>query len=585
MRIVLYCLLISILVFSCQQEIHFELPNSTGNVNQPSPVQASLQGKVTDENDLPVSGAIVKSGAYTTTTDSRGLFFFKSIQLDKYSSLVTIEKAGYFKGFRNFSVKQGSYEFVKIKLVPKVLAGTINSQTGGAITLPDNSIITISSRSIIVKATNQEYTGNIRVYAKIIDPSAADISETVPGGFNAIDSQNKKAVLKSYGMIAVELQGQNNESLQLGVGKTAKLKISIPSSLQASSPASMPLWSLNETTGIWKQEGKGIKTNNYYEGDISHFSFWNYDLFFFSVFLELTLKNAQGIPLPHTKVFIEGLTSGIGAYDYTDTSGYVSGFVLNYQPLRLEVMNTCDQVIFSKDLGQLSQNTNLGNITVTLPVQYTMQVTGNVVDCNNQPVTNGSTQIYFEGQLHESQVTNGIFSMTTTQCPGSSPLEVIAIDSVANQQSVTYSFNPVGPTLNTGTLNACGTSIISFFNYSVDGVNYSLSSANGDTLSGSANLDPNGTGFRVISGISRTRPNTVFIDVEYDGTLTPGTFPIVSLGVNQLNNFAPDIPFNVTITNFGTVGQFIEGSINARVLELGTNFHTITGNFKLKRID
>jgi hypothetical protein len=64
---------------------------------------------------------------------------------------------------------------------------------------------------------------------------------------------------------------------KLQPGKTAKLRFTIPSSLRSTAPATIPLWSVDETTGLWKQEGSATKGTDYYEGDVSHFSFWNCD--------------------------------------------------------------------------------------------------------------------------------------------------------------------------------------------------------------------------------------------------------------------------------------------------------------------
>jgi hypothetical protein len=583
---IIFLLIIS-LFFSCQREVGFDKIITTPPVPvQPTPVQASLQGKVTDENNLPVAGASVKSGSNTTTTDIRGLFFFRSIPFDKYSSLVTVEKTGYFKALRNFSIKEGASGFVKLKIIPKRLIGTIDAATGGSVTLPNNSIITIAANSIVVKSNNQNYTASIKVYAAIIDPASADIGQTVPGSFAAIDSQNRRTILKSYGMVAVELEGQSNEPLQIGAGKTAKLRVTIPSSLQASAPANIPMWYIDETTGLWKQEGNGTKTNNYYEGNVSHFSFWNYDWGFLGVFIEFILKNPQGIPLPYTGVRITGVNSGAVSYGYTDSVGYACGFVINNEPLRLEVLNTCNDVIYTRNIGQLSQNTNLGTITVTLPVQNSIQITGSVVDCNHQPVAHGTALIYFEGQLYGRPVINGNFSLGITQCPGSSNVEIIVVDSTANQQSASYSFTLSGSVLNTGTLDACGISTISFINYTYDNTTINLSTAVGDTLAGFAYV-PNGTGFPGIGGNSASQPGN-FIGIEYDGPLSPGTYTIANFDIGQAAASTLTIystPFNITITSYGAVGQFIEGTINARIItNPGMVPHTITGNFRVKRL-
>jgi hypothetical protein len=573
--------------FSCHKGETIRNTVTGPDSNSPAPVQSSLQGKVVDENNLPVGGAIVKLGNKTTTTDFRGLFFLMNAEFDQYSSLVSIEKTGYFKGLRNFSTKAGAYNFIQVKLLRKQLVGTINSATGGTVTLPDNSAITINAGSTVIKSSNQPYTGSIKIYAAGIDPASNDMAQILPGSLLSLDSVNRRVVLQSFGMMAVELEGSSNESLQIATGKTAKLKVKIPVSLQAAAPAAIPMWSLNETTGLWKQEGTGVKNSSYYEGDVSHFSFWNYDLNSNAIFLELTLKDAQGLPLPHTKVRLTRVNSPASVYGYTDTSGYTSGYIFKNESLRLDVLNTCDQVIYTKNLGQLTQNTNLGIITVTLPAQYTFKITGTVVNCNNQPVTRGSALIYLEGKLYESAVTNGSFSFTSTQCPGTAVIEVVALDSAANQMSNTYSFaqSPLGTSVNTGVLNACGVSAASTLDYTYDGKTYSLSTAEGDTLS-SGNYVPNGTGFPFIVAVSRSDPANVYISVEYDArVVAPGTYPVVNLGFGHAGpSYQSSTPFDVIITKWGAVGQFMEGTINGVFFEPGPKYHYLTGNFRIKRV-
>ena len=183
MRIITNCLLaglfISISLLSCQKEVKTDNPATGGGgttVNS-SPVSGTVTGKVIDNNNNAVAGATVKAGSNTTTTDNRGLFRFNNIQLDKYSAVVTVEKNGFFKGYRVFSATANNTNFVKVKLVPKTLIGSIDSVNGGSVNLPDNSKITLAASSIVVKSTSQSYSGTVKVYADVIDPTAADIAQ------------------------------------------------------------------------------------------------------------------------------------------------------------------------------------------------------------------------------------------------------------------------------------------------------------------------------------------------------------------------------------------------------------------------
>ena len=589
MRIITKCLLgslfISIFILSCQKEVKTDNPvtgGGTGTVVNPTPVQGNVTGKVIDNNNNAVAGATVRAGSNTTATDSRGLFRFNNIQLDKFSAVITVEKAGFFKGYRVFSASANNTNFVKLRLVPKSLIGSIDAANGGSVTLPDNSKITLPASGVVAKATSQSYSGSVKVYAAVIDPTSVDISQVVPGSFQGTDANNNRVILKSFGMLAVELEGNSGEQLQIAPGKTAKLRFTIPSSLRSTAPATIPLWSVDETTGLWKQESSATKGTDYYEGDVSHFSFWNCDVSSQTVFLEMTIVTAEG-PLSHVQVKLTR-PNGSSSYGYTDSSGHVGGQVPKNEALTLEVLNTCNQPIYTQNVGPFSTSTNLGTITVTLSPVNTLQITGSAVNCSNQPVTSGNVLVYFEGHLYNRPISNGNFSLTITRCSNSTAaVEIVAVDNVANQQSSSpWTGTASTGTINTGTISACGTSSTSFINYSVDGSNYTLNSTNPDdsiSTYGASGTNQNST---MVSAFKISQPN-MNISFFTQGA-TVGTFPLQYLEVNQYDSVSLVTPFNINITTYGLPGQFIEGNFTGQIRELlNNNLHTISATFRVRR--
>ena len=592
MRIITKCLLGSIFisiffVLSCQKEVKSDNPapggGGTGTVVNPTPVQGNVTGKVIDNDNNAVGGATVKAGSNTTTTDSRGLFRFNNIQLDKYSAVITVEKAGFFKGYRVFSASANNTNFIKLKLVPKVLIGSIDAAAGGSVSLPDNSKITLPASGIVVKSNSQSYTGSVKVYAAVIDPTSSDISQIVPGSLQGTDANNYRVTLTSFGMLAVELEGNSGEQLQIANGKTAKLRFTIPSSLRSTAPATIPLWSVDETTGLWKQEGNATKGTDYYEGDVSHFSFWNCDVSSQTVFLEMTIVTAEG-PLSHVQVKLTR-PNGSSSYGYTDSSGHVGGLVPKNEALTLQVLNTCNQAIYTQNIGPFSANTNLGTITVTIAPINTLQITGSAVNCSNQPVTTGNVLVYFEGHLYNRPINNGNFSLTITRCSNSTgSVEVVAVDNVANQQSNSpWTGSASTGTINTGTISACGVSSVGFINYSVDGTNYSLSTATpGDSItnygSGTSGTNQTATG---VSGFRIGQPN-MKINFATQGAAV-GTFTLHYLSVNQYDSITLVTPFNINITTYGAPGQFIEGNFTGQIRDISNNLHTVAATFRVRR--
>src|ERR1044071_5350401 len=101
---------LAIIGLNCQKELSNinggtdpDIPNSTTSV----PVTATLQGNVFDKSGNPAMGVTIKVGAKTATTNARGYFRIVDAPLDKNASLVTAEKAGYFKAYRTFSATSG----------------------------------------------------------------------------------------------------------------------------------------------------------------------------------------------------------------------------------------------------------------------------------------------------------------------------------------------------------------------------------------------------------------------------------------------------------------------------------------------
>jgi uncharacterized protein (TIGR02145 family) len=245
----------------------------------------------------------------------------------------------------------------------------------------------------------------------------------MPGSLVGV-SNNVASSLTSYGMIGVELTDNNGQLLQIASGQTATLKFTIPATMLASAPSSIDLWSLDETNGYWKKEGVANKVNNEYVGQVSHFSFWNCDVPSNFVYINGQVINSQTQkPLSGAIVTVSSTSYG-SASDYTNNQGQYSGYVPNGVSLSITVSVSCsgtNTVVYSGTLPAMSANTTIATIGVTLPGQTSL--TGTVVDCNNQPLSNSyivvNNQVVFTN--------NGQFSASacgtscTIQAFGSNP--------------------------------------------------------------------------------------------------------------------------------------------------------------------
>jgi len=577
MKRILYALaFVSIFFTGCQKELSFTNPGGSNT----DPVTATLQGNVVDENDNPASGVTVTVGAKTVVTDAKGYFRIKNASLDKSASLVTATRAGYFKAFRVFSASKAT-NHIRIKLLKKTLRGTLNSSAGGVVTLNDLSSVTFSANTFS-KASGAAYSGTVNVYAVSIDPTSPDISETVPGSFLANDKNGKKVILASYGMMAVELESTTGEKLQISAGNTAFLSFVIPGGLQSSAPAQIPLWYVDETTGIWKEEGTATKNGNFYTGTVKHFTYWNCDVPGETVNFTARFVNQDNQPLVYTEVIIRPLTGYFSAHGFTDSLGEIHGPIPANTNLVLEVRapSPCYNIIYGQNIGPFSSAVNLGTVTVN-NTQSLVTIQGRLLNCSGSPVAYGFAEIVHANVVrYASTNANGNFSVSFITCGQSvNTCQVTGIDSLAQQQGTPATVPVTWPLTNTGDITACGTSSIEFINYTLDGVTTNLSSLNQND--GFRATDSSGANHVVLIWGYRNGPANIFFDFMTNGN--PGTFPLAYINVNQINSgFIP--PSDVTLTSHALlVGEFFEGTFSGQFKDVQNNTHTISGSFRVRK--
>lgn len=579
---ILFVITIASVSLKCQKEISRNNTIPLLQTAQPSPITATVQGNVLAENSQPAANVKVSVGAKNATTDAHGYFRITDASLDEYASLVTAEQPGYFKAYRTFSATSGVNQVV-IMLTRKTMAGTINAATGGDITLSNGTKISLPANSVS-KASGGVYSGNINVYAAYIDPTSNNIGKVVPGSFMADDKDERRVVLSSFGMLAVEIESTSAEKLQITAGSAATLVATIPAPVLSSAPAGISLWHLDEQTGLWQEEGTAKKNGNAYVGQVKHFSYWNYDYSSPGVGFSATFKTADGMPVTNAGVGVRAVVDNNGyAQGYTDSLGQVSGLIPADTKLVLEVFDQCGNVVFTKNIGPFSKNTDLGTIPIPGATSSLVTIKGKLLNCNNNAVSHGYTTIYFNNFVYNAGVNaKGEFSANIFSCAGNpQSVDVLGTDEDAQQQGTLQTIPLTPQTTNIGGINACGTSSLQYINYTLDGNDHALSNSGNDSLV--AYSFPAGALFTThIQGFDS--PGNL-LHFDFTGKATAGSYPVNSLVVANYDDITLDKPFNVTITAFPkNPGEFYEGSFSGSFTDSSDKpiTHHINCSFRIK---
>lgn len=263
-----------------------------GGINPPELVEGrmediALSGIVRDASGTPIEGVSIVSGSSAATTNTDGFFEFDQIQVVSVPndrSVVRFSKAGYFDVVRSMDADDdaadgASWEVVMCRKENNDFTSIKTySSSSDQILQAGEMKIDMPQDGYKVDGTGLGYTGKVKSEMVYLDPNNERFSEMMPGGdLAAVRSDNSSAQLVSYGMTDLNMYAENGDKLQLKDGSKAKLTFPIPAGMGENPPASIPLWSFNEKTGLWEEEGSAALQGNVYVGEVAHFSWVNLD--------------------------------------------------------------------------------------------------------------------------------------------------------------------------------------------------------------------------------------------------------------------------------------------------------------------
>lgn len=266
--------------------------DDSGGINPPELVEGrmediALSGIVRDASGTPIEGVSIVSGSSAATTNTDGFFEFDQIQVvsvQKDRSVVRFCKSGYFDVVRSMDADDdaadgASWEVVMCKKENNDFTSIKTYSSSSDQTLQAGEMkIDMPQDGYKVDGTGLSYTGKVKSEMVYLDPNNERFSEMMPGGdLAAVRSDNSSAQLVSYGMTDLNMYAENGDKLQLKDGSKAKLTFPIPAGMGENPPASIPLWSFNENTGLWEEEGSATLQGNVYVGEVAHFSWVNLD--------------------------------------------------------------------------------------------------------------------------------------------------------------------------------------------------------------------------------------------------------------------------------------------------------------------
>ncbi|MBC7837174.1 MAG: carboxypeptidase regulatory-like domain-containing protein [Nitrospiraceae bacterium] len=395
---------------------------------------------VSASNNAAVAGATVITTAGSATSAANGSFTVAAAVGDR--AVVHVEATGFAEAFPVARVTEGQTTNLRVRLLPTGVVTPVTIATGGIVTVPNSTARVNLPADGLVPKNGGAAAGTVNVAVTPINP-AIDVN-LMPGDFNGISSGGgSPAPIESFGALLIDIRDNSGTRYALAAGKTSTIRIPLGTRSLAP-PDTIPLFFFDESIGLWKEEGtailQGTAPNRYYEGTVTHFSYWNADRRSETVFISGCVRDANNQPVPNLLVETNG--TNYSGKDFAVTAADGTFRV----GMRRDSMATLSAIEFNLQTFTITPVTNVVNVGPSL-VDFT------VPDC----LVKGAIPV----TITTSALPGGIVGIAYNQtlaAAGGTPGYVWSLNAGSGPLPVALSLNPSG--VISGVTTTVGTTII-----------------------------------------------------------------------------------------------------------------------------
>ena len=222
-----------------------------------------------------ISGARARLGSISVTTDAEGKFTIAAAPVAEHA-LLAVEHMDFGETIKPIAVGPGARTDVTIMLVPVGATASFNVAAGGKVAAPSGASAAFPA-GMFVKQDGQPASGMVTARLTPIDPRDQDQLRAFPGSFSGKMKDGSIATLETISPMMITVHSGPDE---LNIRSGMMAAVTFPAN-GATDPV-VPLWSLDEATGEWVEEGVGeltvdAKGQSVYRATIGHLSSWNID--------------------------------------------------------------------------------------------------------------------------------------------------------------------------------------------------------------------------------------------------------------------------------------------------------------------
>jgi hypothetical protein len=235
---------------------------------------------VSGPESAPVAGATVHvSGGSSTTTDADGWFTVENVA-GRGRAVLIAEHAGLAESIKQVSLESDGFTFVTISMAPARTSAQFDAAVGGEVTDGHGARAVFAPRGLATR-DGRVVTGPVEVSLAPLDLAAPSQRVAFPGDFSGRRADGNIRLLSGLAPMAIVAK-QGSELLTIASGRSATISLPISAGAAPNAPASVPIWTLDPSSGEWREEGTATRVADaaapggyVYRTGVSHLSWFN----------------------------------------------------------------------------------------------------------------------------------------------------------------------------------------------------------------------------------------------------------------------------------------------------------------------
>lgn len=402
-------------------------------VNFGAEIQTQVYGRILDQFGNPLAGAQIVAGSSSTESTAIGTFALDNVDALERLGTMTVSRPGYVTLTKSWVPTEGG-AFLEIQLMDASVNATISS---GMASVVEEEGLEIDFAGAFVAADGSAYTGNVQVSVQHLAADDPATQREMPGMLYGQEATESGTGLQTYGMLGVQLTDMAGNELQLAANEPASIRMPIAESQLATAPMAVPLWHLDEEAGIWIEEGMAYRNGDFYEGTVSHFSFWNIDYPIDTVTACIDVTSTTGSVPAGTNFRVTSPSLGT-SYAPFNAVGSSCGLFVAGETVLVEVYDTCGTLLHTESVGPVTQNGQSLQVSTAIIAQQLTDFSIDVVDCNGAAVSDGYVMIQSGFFVYPFSIINGIVTGSFLACGSQTSFSVSGLSTSSGLYGSSY---------------------------------------------------------------------------------------------------------------------------------------------------